>query len=146
MNGFKVLKFGGTSMGSADTIKQVIAIVRAKQKDAKIRAVVVSAMSGVTDQLIDIAKRAAAGDTSYEKLLQNLEQRHLQTVQSLVRSQNRTRAAAELKKLIGHLSDIIRGVRLVKELSPRALDYVMSYGERLSAHILTEAQIGRAHV
>ncbi len=138
----KVMKFGGTSMGSAEAMKQVIAIVRA-QKDARVAGVVVSAMSGVTDQLIAIAQKAAAKDDSYKKLLNEFEKKHEDTLKRLVSKKNLPRARKSIRILLDSLGEVVRGVRLVKEISPRGLDYVMSYGERLSAHVLTEALLDR---
>ena len=126
-------------MGSADAMRQVMAIVQKSSNKGKVAAVVVSAMSGVTDQLIRIAEASAASDDSFATLLDELEQRHIHTIESLVRVRNRKRATARVRELIGYLRDVVRGIRLLRELSPRALDHVMSYGERLSAHVLTEA-------
>lgn len=141
MQGVKVLKFGGTSMGSADAMRQVIAIVKRPRQEARTAAVVVSAMSGVTDTLIKIANLAAQRDESYKNLLADLAQRHVDTVTALVGKKHRAQALENVQMLIGYLEDVVRGVALVKELSPRALDYVMSYGERLSAHILADALV-----
>ena len=135
----KILKFGGTSMGSAEAMQQVISIVRKPQRDARVAAVVVSAMSGVTDSLIKIARLAATQDNSYKQLLAELEKRHLRTVHALVRRKRRAEAEKTVKALLGYLKEIVTGIWLVRELSPGALDYIMSYGERLSAHILTHA-------
>lgn len=137
--GVKVLKFGGTSMGSADAIKQVMAIVRRPQKDARIAAVVVSAMSGVTDQLIKIGTLAAQKDDGYKKILRELERRHIQTAHALIGEKYQEEALQNLRILFDALERVARGVYLVQELSPGALDYIMSYGERLSAHMLADA-------
>lgn len=138
-NGIKVLKFGGTSMGSAEAMKQVISIVRKPQQDARIAAVVVSAMSGVTDQLIKIGTLAAQKNDGYKKILRDLERRHIQTVQDLIGKKQQEEALRNIRTLFDALERVARGVYLVQELSPGALDYIMSYGERLSAHILTDA-------
>src|SRR3989344_6993388 len=143
MKGVKILKFGGTSMGSAESIQQVISIIRKPHRDARVAAVVVSALRGVTDELIKIAKLAAAKDESYAKLLEKLKRRHVDTVGKLVSRKNRKRAVKKVHTLFGYLERVITGTRLVRELSPGALDYIMSYGERLSAHMLTEALLDR---
>ncbi len=139
MKEVKVLKFGGTSMGSADAMRKVMGIVRDQSRGVRVAAVVVSAMSGVTDQLIDIAGRAAAKDRSYMARIDELEKRHMKTIESLVRTRNQKEAKERVVRLFGYLREAARGLWLVREISPRALDYVMSYGERLSAHVLTEA-------
>jgi aspartate kinase len=136
MKRIKVLKFGGTSMGSVDAIKHVIAIVRKPQKDARIAAVVVSAMNGVTNQLIEIAKCAAKKDIRYKKLLKEFKQRHRETVQSLTSKKD---VFPWMEELFVHLENAVLGVSRLRELSPGTLDYIMSFGERLSAHMLVEA-------
>ncbi|OGG53273.1 bifunctional aspartate kinase/homoserine dehydrogenase I [Candidatus Kaiserbacteria bacterium RIFCSPLOWO2_12_FULL_53_8] len=139
MKGVKVLKFGGTSMGSVGSIRQVIAIIKKPSREARTAAVVVSAMSGVTDQLIDIARRAAAKDHSYKKLIRNIEKRHIVAIEKLVGKRRREEALANVRILIDSLEGVAHGIFLVRELSAGALDYIMSYGERLSAHLLTDA-------
>src|SRR3989344_3945541 len=139
----KVLKFGGTSMASSESIRQVISILKKHQRGMNTAAVSVAAMGGVTDQLIKIARLAAAKDESYEALLAELKRRHIETVRTLVRRKNRKQAVANIRPLLGYLEGVIKGTRLVREISPGALDYVMSCGERLSAHILTEALLDR---
>jgi len=138
--GIKVLKFGGTSMGSADSMRKVVAIVRsasiASKKEPRAAAVVVSAMSGVTDQLIMVAKYAAKKNDSYEKVIAKIEARHLQTIQSLVGAENQQAARADITRMTRHLTGAAKGVLLVGSLSPQALDYIVSYGERLSARML----------
>jgi len=130
-------------MGSTEAIRRVIPIVRKQQHDARIAAVVVSAMSGVTDQLIDIATRAAAKDDSYKKLIRDIEKRHIKVATDLISERGRAEAISNIKALIDSLEGLARGVYLVSELSLGALDYVMSYGERLSAHLLTDALLDR---
>ena len=139
MKGRKVLKFGGTSMGSADAMRQVIAIVRKPQKDARIAAVIVSAMSGVTDELIKIAKLAAKKDASYNKILDALERRHVETVEDIIDVRGREQMLGRMDELFRQLESVVLGVFRLGELSPAGLDYVVSFGERLSGHILTAA-------
>ncbi len=138
----KVLKFGGTSMGSSETIERVISIIRSASKrtkgSARVVAVVVSAMSGVTDRLIEIARAAARKGVSYKKMIEDLEQRHLEAATKLVSPRGRAHAEEVLRKTFRYLNEAVTGVALVRDLSPQALDYVASYGERLSAHLLTE--------
>ncbi|MBI2613088.1 aspartate kinase [Candidatus Kaiserbacteria bacterium] len=146
--GFKVVKFGGTSMGSKEAIERVISIVSKPQKparpngrsggDARIVAVVVSAMSGVTDQLIKIASVASHKDPSYKKLLTRLERRHLETLNKLVNAKNRAHSQEVIHRTFRYLNEAVTGVALMRDLSPQTFDYVVSYGERLSAHLLTE--------
>ncbi len=139
MKGLKVLKFGGTSMGSAEAMRQVIAIVKKPQKDARIAAVVVSAVSGATNELIKAAKLAAKNDISYKKILKALERRHIDTVNDLIGSRGAKETLACIDELFRQLESVALGVFRVGELSPAGLDYIMSFGERLSAHILAGA-------
>lgn len=139
MKGIKVLKFGGTSMGSADAMKQVIAIITKPQKDARIAAVVVSAMSGVTNMLIDIARRAAKKDPSYKKISKELQRTHRLVVEQLTAGREKKELLAILDELFRHLESVVLSVYRLRELSPAGEDYIMSFGERLSAHILAGA-------
>lgn len=126
-------------MGSVESIKQVISIIRKPQKDARIAAVVVSAMSGVTDELIAIGILATKKDLAYKKRLAELERKHTEALRKLVGRRNRARSIRNLRNFLTYLHETMMGISLVRELSPGALDYIMSYGERLSAHILVEA-------
>src|SRR3989344_7307245 len=139
MKGVKVLKFGGTSMGSADAMKKVIAIVRKPHKDAHVAAVVVSAMSGVTNELIRCARLAAAKDRSYKKVLKDINKRHVETAHALLGRKNGHKALASVDELMKDLESEMLGVYRLRELSPAALDYAMSFGERLSAQLLAFA-------
>jgi bifunctional aspartokinase / homoserine dehydrogenase 1 len=134
----QVLKFGGSSVANADVIKQVIAIVeKALIKDKTI--VVVSALGGVTDQLIMCGTLAAAGDESFNELLKKLEQRHLEAVQQLVPVTQQSSVLSMVKQRCNELEDICRGVYMLKELSPRTQDRIVSFGEWLSSQIIAAA-------
>ena len=134
-----VMKFGGTSLGTPQRIEQVSDIIsRTYRTQAKL-AVVVSAFGGVTNQLIDAAHRAASGDTRYEAELAQLESRHLDAIQYLLPAPGQTDARTFFMTELKNLFDVLHGVFLVRELSPRVLDFVMSFGERFSAYIVAEA-------
>lgn len=136
----KVLKFGGTSVGSIESIKAVIDIVKAEKNPAK-TVVVVSAFSGVTDQLIETSQLAELGAETYLDLLKGIEKRHVEAVKQLVKAKNQKGLLANLKVMFDELEDILHGVFLLKELSAKSLDYVASFGERLSSLIITDAFI-----
>jgi len=146
--GSKVLKFGGSSVGTSARVAGVLDIVTAESLEAhtRVRAVVVSAFQGVTDGLIALAHEAARGsaqrDQTYETGLAELERRHLSVVEDLIPPVNRSSSTARCKVLLNELGEVLRGVQLVKECTPRTLDLVMSFGERLSATIL--AEVGRS--
>jgi aspartokinase/homoserine dehydrogenase 1 len=129
----KVLKFGGSSVGSAAAAERVKDIVLSAGEDV---AVVVSALSGVTDGLLALALTAHRGDASYESALAELVARHTSLVNETVLPEKRIETAATIERLLGELGNILRGVYLIRDLSPKTRDTVVSYGERLSAAIV----------
>ena len=133
----QVLKFGGTSVASAEAMLQTIDIIKkALEEDRTL--VVSSAVSGCTDQLISIGKQAAARDESYRKLLEALKERHHQIVEKLLPPGYRSKTTGTVDALFGELESIVQGVYLVGELSPASLSAVESFGELLSTCILTD--------
>jgi aspartokinase/homoserine dehydrogenase 1 len=134
----KVLKFGGSSVGKPERIRSVIEIVKPYLKDKP--ALVFSAFGGVTDSLIALSTAALAGRSEYkDELKQLLETRHLDAVRELIGIQKQSSIIAQVKFTFNELEDVLHGVFLVKERTPRTLDYIMSFGERLSAYIIAEA-------
>ncbi len=133
-----VLKFGGSSVGSPDRIEKIVRIIEEKIKKTKTLAVVFSAYSGVTDQLIHMGKQAASGNPDYKKILGEVESRHLEAARQLLTLQRQTDALTQIKIRLNELEEILHGVYLVKELTPKTLDYIMSFGERLSAFTINE--------
>jgi aspartokinase/homoserine dehydrogenase 1 len=133
-----VLKFGGTSMGSAEAIKQVVAIVKNKRKDSPVM-IVVSAMSGTTDLLLNCGVKAAATDETYKELLKQIETRHLDTVKALIPVQQQSSVLSMVKKFCNEMEDICNGIFLLGESSLRTKDKLVSYGELLSSAIIHAA-------
>jgi len=133
----KVFKFGGTSVGTPQTIQTLIGIVKKALLDDRL-VVVVSAFGGVTDQLIEAGKRAEKGNENYKEIIHALEKRHIDAVKELIDVKRQSPVIARVKMFFNELSDILHGVFLVKELSLKTLDYVMSFGERISSFIITE--------
>lgn len=133
-----VLKFGGTSMGSADAMKQVINIVRNSVGPSQVW-VVVSAMSGTTDQLLQAGTEAAAGNEGYTTLIDNIEKRHLEAVRQLIPVQQQGTVLSYVKKLCNEALDLCKGIYLLGEYTPRSKDKLMSYGELLSSYMLHAA-------
>lgn len=132
----QVLKFGGTSVANAENISKTIAIVqRALKKDSTM--VVVSALGGTTDMLIDAGKLAAEGNEAYKEKLSAIEQRHLQTVKDLVPVANQSAILSEIKKQCNELEAICEGIFLLRELSNRTLDRIVSFGELMSSIIIS---------
>ena len=133
-----VLKFGGTSMGSAEAIKQVADIVKNKLNESPVM-VVVSAMSGTTDLLLSCGTKASATDETYKDILKQLETRHLDTVKALIPVQQQSAVLSMVKKFCNEMEDICNGIFLLGESSLRTKDKLVSYGELLSSAIIHAA-------
>lgn len=133
-----ILKFGGSSVATSARIKSVIEILKPYLHENKC-AVVFSAFGGVTDTLIALSVAALGGDNTYKDQLRLLENRHLDAVRDLIGIQKQSSVIAQVKFTFNELEDVLHGVFLVKERTPRTLDYIMSFGERLSAYIIAEA-------
>ncbi|HET9278057.1 MAG TPA: bifunctional aspartate kinase/homoserine dehydrogenase I [Flavitalea sp.] len=133
----QVLKFGGTSVANAENIHKVVAIVKqAVQREKTI--VVVSAFGGITDTLLRAGELAASGQENYKELLQVSEQRHLETVKSLIPVANQSGVLSWVKQRCNEIEDICNGVFLLGELSARTRDRIISFGELLSSRIISE--------
>ncbi len=133
----KILKFGGTSVETPEKIFQVIHILERYLKKKEEICVVFSAFSGVTDRLIETGKMAEKGDINYIELLKNLKERHINTADIL--TGHTCPIFSIIDDMFQELANVLHGVYLIKELSPRTLDFIMSFGERLSASIISEA-------
>lgn len=129
----KVLKFGGTSVGSAEGLRQVKRVVEACHEEV---IVVVSALGGITDQLLLTSRMAAAGDMEYKNQLDQIVMRHRQAIEDTVDSSCRAEVLAKVNALLDELANIFKGVCLIKDLSPKTGDAIVSYGERLSSVIV----------
>lgn len=128
-----VSKFGGTSMGTAEAMLRSADICKRQGSTL----VVVSATSGTTNKLIELARTAEAGDwTSAEKILYDLRERHVSMGKELSVSSETT---AQMTQLLEEAETLARGVHLMRECSPRAFDRMQSFGERLSSLLFTEA-------
>lgn len=127
----KVLKFGGSSVANAENIKKVISVVSKLDEPA---VVVLSAMQGTTDKLIDAGRLAERGDETYLQKLTELRELHLSTVDQLIPKSGEA-LKAEIDSHLTDLENRCKGVALVGELSPRTLDGILSFGELLSTKI-----------
>lgn len=131
----QVLKFGGTSVANAENINKVIAIVKEKiRKDRTI--VVVSALGGVTDLLLNAAIAAASGDETYKEKLTLIEQRHIDAVKQLIPVTQQSSLLSLVKRSCNEIEDICNGIYLLQELTPRSKDRIAGYGEWLSSQIV----------
>lgn len=131
----QVLKFGGSSVKNAENISKVIAIVKKKITVDK-TIVVVSALGGITDLLLQCCKMASENNEAYKERLQEAEQRHLQTVKELIPITQQSSILSQVKTLCNEIEDICNGIFLLRELSERTKDRIVSYGELLSSQIV----------
>jgi aspartokinase/homoserine dehydrogenase 1 len=129
----KIMKFGGTSVGDAEAARRVRDIVVGAGEDV---VVVVSALGGVTDGLLDIARTAHRGSAEYEEAFMSLSARHLAQMNETVLPEKRESTARAAGALLDELGNILRGVYLIRDLSPKTSDTVVSYGERLAALLM----------
>lgn len=132
----KVLKFGGSSVGTPERVENVINILKS-YKNTRI-AVVFSAFQTVTDNLIKLGELAKSSDESYLKLLDEVKLKHIDTVDKLILKTKSKKAKLYVDELFSDLSEMLKGVFLLRELTPRTLDYLTSFGERLSCFIISE--------
>jgi len=138
-----VQKFGGTSVADPDAIQRLIHIVgTARSRDGRGPAVVVSAMSGVTDALLGIASAAGSGrvDDALSRLEQ-LRERHLAAAQTLASAEAGGPLATQINGQIDDLGALVRALAVLREVSPRTLDVVAASGELLSSRIVTAALV-----
>ena len=128
------MKFGGTSVGSVDSILKVKQIVEAEKEPV---IVVVSALGGITDQLIRTAAMATQGNIAYETEFDCMVRRHEDMIQQVIPSGSKKRALGKkIHALLDELKDIYQGLYLLKDISSNMEDTVVSYGERLSSLIV----------
>src|SRR5271170_7580746 len=138
MTNLLVMKFGGTSMGSAERIKVAATICR-EQKERRPVIAVVSAMSQVTDLLLNTLRHAEAGDEAgIETNLQRLSQRHLETCAQLLEGDPRDTTTLAIQALVADFRRIAHGMLMLGERPPRSVDEAVAIGERLSALMLSE--------
>ncbi|MFK7936562.1 MAG: bifunctional aspartate kinase/homoserine dehydrogenase I [Saprospiraceae bacterium] len=135
----KVLKFGGSSVAKPERIEGIINILKDYYTRGEKFTVVCSAFGGVTDSLIDMSTRAAAGDESYQELFAAFQKRHVEAAKALLSKETLKRELPKLKENHNVLKNLLYGVFLVREASLRTMDYVLSFGERNSNFIIALA-------
>ena len=129
------MKFGGTSVGSVKSILSVKQIVEAEKEKV---IVVVSALGGITDKLINTSLMASKGDADYEKEYRSIVARHNEMIDEVVKDESKKKALLpKVKVLLNELKDILQGIYLIRDLSPKTSAAIVSYGERLSSLIVT---------
>jgi aspartate kinase len=139
-----VMKFGGTSVGSPEAITQAAKIVESTSQDWDRMVVVVSAMRGVTDLLIESAETAARSDEkTYLSLIEEIKSRHHETIGSLVKNdEQHARLSVVIDEYIAELSAYCRSIDVLGEVTPRGMDTITSLGERMNARVVATALKG----
>jgi aspartate kinase len=133
-----VMKFGGTSVESAEAIRRAAEIIRTRRKQDPV--VVVSAMAKVTDQLVMMGQKASEGDPEGAlELVAPLRKRHHEAASQLLSAKVLRKITGKLDSTFNQLEDFLRGVAAVRELSPRSSDYLLSFGELLSSQFIAPA-------
>ncbi|HDH63420.1 MAG TPA: bifunctional aspartate kinase/homoserine dehydrogenase I, partial [Firmicutes bacterium] len=119
-----VMKFGGTSVGSAERIRNLKEIIERFDEE---KVIVVSAMSGITDSLIRAGELSQKGDKDYLKEYLKIRDRHLSVMEELF-----LETIKDVEKLLEELLNILKSIEVLGELTPRALDTIVSFGERMN--------------
>ena len=132
----KVIKFGGTSVGSVESILSVKKIVESQSEPT---IVVVSALGGITDKLILASTLASVGDEEYRTVFMQMRMRHIEMIESVIpKVENRMDLLQKVNTLLDELKSIYQGVFLIRDLTKKTSDVIVSYGERLSSLIVSE--------
>src|SRR5258708_23161856 len=139
----KILKFGGSSLATTDRIRDVAEIVLEEARRGPL-IVVVSAFQGVTNQLLECARLAAKADRRTELGWKKIVHRHLSAVDDLLGKHRSARLRSQINTLLNELHEVLHGIQLLGHGPPRALDLVASFGERLSALIISP-HLNRSH-
>lgn len=130
----KVLKFGGTSVGTPESLRNVKSIVESQSEPC---VVTVSALGGLTDRLIATAEAAAGGDDSYAESHELICRRHRNMCEAVIAAERLDAAWNAVSALLDELATIFKAIYLLRELTERSKDLVVSYGERMSCIIVT---------
>lgn len=139
----KVLKFGGTSVGTIESLRNVKDIVENIEEPA---VVVVSALGGLTDKLIATASKASSGDDTYKNDIGAIRTRHHDIMAGVVADADREECNAKVNVLLDELERLYDGVRLIGDLPAKTLDAIVSYGERMSSVIVSAMLTSSTHV
>lgn len=133
----RILKFGGTSVGSAESIRSVLGIVKESHECGENPVVVLSAMGGVTNLLTQLAVEAADGK-NFTEGLKEIEARHFSVVKQLLAVKYQNPVFTRLKIYFNELEDLLQGIINLRELSLQSKDLILSYGERCSAFLVSK--------
>ena len=130
-----VLKFGGTSVANATVIAQVKDIVL--QAEADLKVVIVSALGGITDLLVQAAEKAASKNSEYQELWDTIEERHTETITQLISGTEQKACSKVIDDLMSELRTLLQGAFLTGELTPKLYDKIVSHGELMSATLVS---------
>ena len=133
----KILKFGGTSVGSVDSIRKLLDIIEREDQNPCKPVIVLSAMSGVTNLLSAMADKASQGGEFGDEL-RELEERHFDVIKDLLAVSKQNPVFTKLRILFNEIEDLLQGVSMLRELTPRTRDLVLSYGERFSTFMISK--------
>lgn len=133
-----VLKFGGTSVGSAENIKKVIEIVKAASESDQV-VVVVSAVGGITDKLMGASQKAIENNLNYKNDFIKVKQQHIEIIEGLLSGVRLSETKDVILEKLAELEKLLDGVFLINELSPKTTDKLLSFGELMSSLIIFEA-------
>ena len=139
----KVLKFGGTSVGSTENIKIVKKILEGQEQAC---AVVVSAFGGVTDQIIHTANLASERNQDFSNEITIIRERHFDAVNELLEGEQKEITLKEVDSLLHEFQDVLQGIYQLQDLSDKTLDFLLSFGERLSATIIARYVEGAVYI
>ena len=129
----KVLKFGGTSVGTIESLRNVKRIVESLEGE---KIVIVSALGGLTDRLIATAKKASEGDAGFEQDVKEMAIRHHDIINALVAEEAKDYVRKTTDEFISQLEDVYRGLSLIRDLPERSMNQIVSFGERMSSVIV----------
>ena len=131
----KVLKFGGTSIGTAENILRIKKIIESQKEQI---IIIISALHGVTDQLLDLCTHAAAKDKNFFRLYNEIEIKHLDAVRTLFEEPLLTEVESRINSYLKELSNIINGIYLLNDITPKIQDKVLSFGEIMASQIISK--------
>lgn len=134
----KTLKFGGTSVGNADTIKYVLEIIKKEAKSSQL-TVIISAFTGVTDLLAESALKASKKDLTYKLIVDEIQKRHFEVIKTLLPIQKQTALLSHIKRALNDLESLLEGCALLGELSGKTTATILSFGELAATFIIAEA-------
>src|SRR6185312_9503990 len=132
----RVLKFGGSSVANAENINKIVSILQNRLNNERL-IVVVSALGGITDALLNSVILASEGNDEYKQQLKKIETRHLELTKQLIPVAKQSRVLSMVKQHCNEIEDICNGVFLLQEVTSRTKDRIMSYGELLSSQIIS---------